>query len=225
MTLKSFFRKIESGQALTIDYEEEEQIKKKIDNINFDDPFYAKNAEGEDNSGNVIAGRAKSEKAVVVSNVVTEPELDTQYKRMEYQKKMIEKMSNIEIRSEEFKEIEEQENASIFERRDEKAISKYFRTRFIKNGSALDPIYLNKQMSLNIDAEHIIRDQCKETMDKENVLEHAVILEYFSFNSDDINNFKNDLYLPFSDTSLFEAVEITDDVQDPNIRIDDNKAL
>ena len=205
--IMSFFRKLQSGQEMTVEYKEIEADIEKLKVKNFDDPYYAKNgtatnpAEDQADSGTNPNAPARK-----LFKDIYQEDTDVLTDSMVHANAMIEKMKSFQPEDTSFNEIGEAEDSkSIYEKIEQKPLTKVFTSQFTRNNVAINPIVIEEQSDFGIDPDHIISAHCKEATDKEEpALKHDVILDYFSFNSKDITNFKNDLFLPFSDYSMFK---------------------
>lgn len=218
----SFFRKLQSGQEMTVDYKEIEADIEKLNVKDFNDPYYAKNA-----TLTVHSSETRSELETNSSSAnrklfkdIYEEDPDMLAESVIHANSMIEKMKGLSSEDSGFNEIEETEiSKSIYEKIEQKPLTKVFTSRFINNNAAINPIVMEEQSDFGIDPDHIISTHCKESTDKEEpALKHDVILDYFSFNSNEITNFKNDLFLPFSDYSMFQDKKLPEEVEESKFR-------
>lgn len=217
--ITSFVRKIKTNQPLTIDYQGIEDELKTIENVDFENPFYKKAAEPE-NRKLKVKKQTKSNKVKLVKNK-NKIELKNKLRKLGYElqdrdieaeneakaehaKVMIKRLENLQEIKGDFREVEEKENQTVYEQRESLSQIKTFQSKFVKDAYALDPIIMQKYTNLNPDSISAIQKKCTDEKLKFGPLDQAVILEYFSFSSEDIENFHTDLFLPIADYSFFE---------------------
>lgn len=123
----------------------------------------------------------------------------------QYHNYMIEKTYNQSTKISWEKEPDEG-HTSIYETRAPHKVSKVFRSRFLNDYTALDPLEIEPKLNFDINIKTLIKLQCdkqRKKGEKPEILQREVINEYFSSNDDDIENFATDLFMPFTDYAFF----------------------
>ena len=176
--LLSFMRKFESKQPLTqASLEEPEDLH----SINFDDPIYMQEQEKE----NLLlppddAGLPEEEGS----------EASEQPSKYEYKN---------------FVDVEMDDTEEIYEAKKTKMIFDRFIPKFVDSHKALNPFVLDSHVNFDIDIKNLIDEQCHEDGEEPpEELNRDVLQMYFSINKDDLDDFENDLFLPFADYNFFE---------------------
>jgi hypothetical protein len=180
--LLSFLRKYESKQPLTQPYLEEPAD---LDSVNFDDPVYMTEQEQE--------------------NLLLPPDdagLDEEEKKSESSD---EQPGNPKYHYKNFIDVDMDESEEIYEAKKTKMIFDRFHPKFIDTHKAINPFIMDSHVDFTIDIKNLIDEQCKEDgEDQEEELNQDVLRQYFSINKDDLDDFENDLFLPFADYNYFE---------------------
>ena len=190
--ITSFLRKVDTKQALTIDYQGIKDELEKLEKVDFDDPFYAKDKDSR-KLGKTLKNR----------------DFDKEQEEKDAEAKfMIDKMKEMSKPGLEYREIEEGENSQIYEMQEGMCAVKVFRNSFVADTAAIDPIFLITKTNFGVDAIEALEHKCDADRNKHGPLDQDAVIEYFSFSAEDIHHFQKDLFLSFADYSLFEEEEI-----------------
>ena len=235
MTLTSFFRKLRANQALSVDYKTIKHEFDLIDSIDFNMDFEDLEAGADDSIVNIGANgkrptlntkshepskggskATKSTKEVAAKKakrgLQEEKEYDleaskvSQMSKEQYHNYMIEKTYKQGTKISWEKETEESHD-SIYETRSSYRVSKVFRSIFVNDMTALDPLEVEPQLNFAINIKTLFKLQCdkqRKKGEKPEILQREVINEYFNANDDDIHSFATDLFMPFADYAFFQ---------------------
>jgi hypothetical protein len=180
--LLSFLRKFESKQPLTQPYLEEPG---ELDTVDFDDPIYMEEGEKE--------------------NLLLPPDdagLDEGSKKSEDSS---DQPGNPKYHYKNFIDVDMDESEEIYEAKKTKMIFDRFLPKFINTHKAINPFIMDSHVDFTIDIKNLIDKQCEEDGENpEEELNQDVLRQYFSINKDDLDDFENDLFLPFADYNFFE---------------------
>ena len=232
-TLISFFRKVYAKQALNIDKKSIQDEFDLIDSVDFNEEFTTAEAEvheergddevrgkhqqktlGEEEGGRKLK---KEKNNLMATHAANKDQLDPD----EYHKLMIQKTydkgSPVTLEHE-----VDDDTDSIFEMKTSKPISKIFRSRFVNDSMAINPIVLVEETNFDIKIKDIIKLQCHKDKEKKkrksnSALSRAVLLDYFKANEDDIKDFQSDLFMPFTDYAFFKVGEENGEKKDLKI--------
>ena len=177
--LLSFLRKLESDEPLTMPSLEDPSD---LHSVNFDDEVYMAEQEKE--------------------NLILPPQdsgLDDDEKEEE------EDLPNPKYQYQNFIDVEMDESKEIYEAKKTKMIFDRFIPKFIDSHKAINPFIMDTKVNFEVDIENLIDEQCAEDGEQpEEELNRDVLSQYFSINKDDLDEFENDLFLPFADYNFFE---------------------
>ena len=177
--LLSFLRKYESRQPLTSPTLEEPSD---LHSVNFDDPIYMEEQEKE--------------------NLLLPPDDAGLPDKSEESE---EDFGNPKYHYKNFIDVEMDETEEIYEGKKTKMIFDRFLPKFINDHKAINPFILDSHVNFNVDMKNLIQEQCKADDElAEEELKPEVLRQYFGINSQDLDDFKNDLFLPFADYNYFE---------------------
>ena len=177
--LLSFLRKFESNQPMTSPALEEPMD---LHSVNFDDPIYMEKQEKE--------------------NLLLPPE-DSGLPDDEHEED--ENLPNPKYQYQNFIDVDMDETEEIYESKKTKMIFDRFLPKFINSHKAINPFMMDSHVNFDINIKNLINEQCIEDgEDQEEELDRGVLSQYFSINKQDLDEFKNDLFLPFADYTFFE---------------------
>jgi hypothetical protein len=177
--LLSFLRKYESKQPLTQPSLEEPTD---LHSVNFDDPIYMEEQEKE--------------------NLLLPPE-DAGLPEEKSEEE--EDFGNPKYHYKNFIDVDMDATEEIYEGKKTKMTFDRFIPKFINDHKAINPFIMDSHVNFEVDMKNLISEQCKEEGEApEEELNPDVLRQYFSINSDDLDEFKNDLFLPFADYNYFE---------------------
>ena len=177
--LLSFLRKFENDEPLTSPALDEPMD---LHSVNFDDPIYMEEQEKE----NLLL---PPEDAGLPEDAPEEEE-DLPNPKFQYQN---------------FIDVDMDESEEIYESKKTKMIFDRFLPKFINSHKAINPFIMDSHVNFEVDMKNLISEQCNEDGEEpEEELNRGVLSQYFSINKQDLDEFKNDLFLPFADYTFFE---------------------